>query len=139
MRLTEEEAKQLGYVKDKSGNWSYRGSAADTIRPARVQRNDPGEVSKLESSSSRWIEGKNEAQRIYEADCKGGYRIVVTAFCRKHTDPDNLCPKWFVDRLKEYGIIPDDSSEYVAEFVKRVRKIESWQPEITMIEVYEWG
>lgn len=35
--------------------------------------------------------------------------------------------------------MPDDSSVYVSEFVKRVVKIENWQPEQTMIEVFEDG
>lgn len=128
-RWTEEEAKAYGLVKDKDGNWS-KGKTG-------VQRRDSREVSKLESDAD-W--NKERQVRQDREDAKRGnarYRIEVTAHCRRHTDPDNLCPKYFIDRLKEFKIIPDDSSEYVWEFVKRVKKVESWEPEVTEIEVFE--
>lgn len=141
-RWTEEEAKAHGFVKDKHGNW--QPAKVD----ARIQRNDSRKVPKLEPDANR--EEKEEV-RTYRADAgRGkqsnsgcvspntvGYKIVVTAHCRRHTDPDNLCPKYFIDRLREFRLIPDDSSEFIAEFIKRVKKVEAWEPEVTEIEVFE--
>lgn len=128
-RWTEEEARAHGLVKDKDGNWQ--------ARKASVRSNDTGKVPKLESDADR---RKEKTVRVDKADAGhsgGRYRIEVTAHCRRHTDPDNLCPKYFIDRLREFKIIPDDSSVHVAEFVKRVKKVESWEPEVTEIEVFE--
>lgn len=135
MRWTEEEAKAHGFRKNKRGDWELPN--AQPIRQTRVQSHDTGKVPELEQDAFRNEEGE---VRTYRANAGRGYqsyRIVVTAHCRRHTDPDNLCPKYFIDRLKEFGIIPDDSSEFVGEFVKRVKKVEDWEPEITEIEVWE--
>lgn len=152
IRFTEEDAIKAGWKKDAKGNWSK----------VSVSSAHPRQVSKLESGAQQQKKGSHGSQgedvrgreegnggssgapgvrgasRAVHSD-QARYRIVVTAYCRRDTDPDNLCPKWFVDRLKEFGVMPDDSSVYVSEFVKRVVKIENWQPEQTMIEVFEDG
>ena len=126
IRLTEEEAKALGYVKDSKGNWT-----------TSVQRSYSREVPKPESSSRIEGESKVAAAKEHDRSSSKRYRIEVTARCRKRTDPDNLCPKWFIDRLVVFGIIPDDSCEVVEEVVKRIVKVENWEPETTTIEVWE--
>jgi len=126
MRITEEEALRLGFVKDGKGNWQ-----------TCVSSRNPGEVPELESDPSASKKEGYGDEKDNEQGCRRSYRIVVTAKFRRHVDPDNCNPKWFVDRLREFGIIPDDSSKYVKEFVKRVVKVESWEPEVTEIEVYE--
>lgn len=129
VRITEEEAKALGFVKDGKGNWK-----------AGVQRKNSSKVPKLESNSSYEQKRSDEIQRK-DARCsiEGHFRcrIVVTAYYRRHVDPDNICPKYFIDKLKGFGIIPDDSSKYVESFEKRVVVVENWEPEVTDIEVFE--
>lgn len=61
--------------------------------------------------------------------------LIVTAYCRRHTDPDNLCPKWYIDELVRAGIILDDSSRHVAWIAKSVVKIGKAEEEKTVIEV----
>ena len=48
-------------------------------------------------------------------------------------DPDNLCPKWYIDELTKAGIIPDDSSKYIQEFRKKVVKTKD--EEYTLIRI----
>lgn len=128
IRWTEEDAKKHGFVQDKNGEW----------RPPGVQRHHSSKVPKLEPAPQRKEERQVRAGKKNERRSDEGnrIRIVITARCRRHTDPDNIAPKWFIDRLREFGIIPDDSSEFVAEVVKRVVKVESWEPETTTIEVW---
>lgn len=133
MRLTEEEALSLGFVKDAKGNWSCPCSDG----PSYLQCRGPRQVSKLESDPKHEPQGAHDLQKENAGRGEGGYRIEVTAYYRRHVDPDNCSPKVFIDQLTELGVIPDDSSQYIREFVKRVVKIESWEPEVTKIEVYE--
>lgn len=135
LHFTEEELKLLGYRKDKDGKW--RRHAPDWSREANSLGRDTSEVSKLESNSLNAAKRKNAAKKNDEDRSGKSYRIIVTARCRRYVDPDNLNPKWFIDRLKEFRIIPDDGSKYVTEFVKRVVKIKSYEKETTLIEVYE--
>ena len=144
IRFTEEEMIGLGYWKDKRGEWhgpknQCRAGYSNAPIPGStdIQRNDSRKMPQLESSPDELPKKRNGAQRKNASRGSGRYRIEVEARCRRHTDPDNLCPKWFIDRLRECGIIPDDSSEFVVEVVKRVVKIESWEPETTTIEVWE--
>jgi hypothetical protein len=39
--------------------------------------------------------------------------VRVTSFRRRLIDPDNLCPKYFVDCLRYAGLITDDSSKFI--------------------------
>lgn len=130
-RWTEEEAAQFGLIKDKNGNWHQR--------EAGVPRCNPCKMPKLESGAVKRVKTKNETQDRDEKDSDSRYRIVVTATYRRFADPDNLCPKWFIDRLAEYGIIQNDSSEFIYEIIKRIKKVKPWGTETTTIEVYRLG
>lgn len=37
--------------------------------------------------------------------------VRVTSFRKKLLDPDNLCPKFFIDGLRYEGVIQDDTLE----------------------------
>jgi hypothetical protein len=71
----------------------------------------------------------------------GRFLVRVTSFRRRLLDPDNLCPKYFVDALRYAGIIPDDTSEDI-ELVIRQEKVELRSDERTELEITplaEWG
>lgn len=48
-------------------------------------------------------------------------RVRVVSFRRKLCDPDNLCPKYFVDCLRYAGLIPDDREADIILEVRQVR------------------
>lgn len=50
------------------------------------------------------------------------FRVCVVSFRRRITDPDNICPKYFVDCLRYSEIIPDDSCKEI-ELVVRQQKV----------------
>lgn len=39
--------------------------------------------------------------------------VRVRSFSVRLTDPDNLCPKYFIDCLRYAGLIPDDNPEVI--------------------------
>lgn len=43
----------------------------------------------------------------------GRLRICVVSFRSRLCDPDNLCPKYFIDCLRYAGLIADDSPEHI--------------------------
>ena len=61
-------------------------------------------------------------------------RIVIESFRRKLLDPDNLCPKYFLDGIKYAGLIPDDSPDKI-ELIVRQTKVDSHEDERTEIEI----
>lgn len=62
------------------------------------------------------------------------FRVCVISFRRRLTDPDNLCPKYFVDCLRYSEIIPDDSSREI-ELVVQQEKVKHRSEERTELFV----
>lgn len=143
LRWTEEEAKAHGYRKDAKGEWYWPSSFnRPDGRPVRargleqkLRDNDPGPVSESECSVREEPEEQTTLKKAGEAENQASiFRIVVIAYRKRHLDPDNLCPKWYIDELVKQNIIPDDSSRYVQAIEKRVMKTTG--PERTVIQVY---
>lgn len=61
--------------------------------------------------------------------------VCVTSFRRRLCDPDNLCPKYFVDCLRYAGFIDDDTSRHIELTVKQeqVHGVENERTEIEII------
>ena len=45
----------------------------------------------------------------------------VVSFRARLCDPDNLCPKYFIDCLRYAGLIADDAPEFITLEVRQVR------------------
>lgn len=60
--------------------------------------------------------------------------VRITSFRRRLLDPDNLCPKYFIDCLRYAEIIPDDRAEDIRLEVSQV-KVKSKSDERTEIEI----
>lgn len=129
MRFTEEEAKAFGLVQDKDGNWNYPPKVNSSVR-------DSGEVSKPKRAPRR-REPRKETDSPSETS-SGGYEISVVSYRHRDTDPDNLCPKGYVDVLVEEGWIPADTARVVSEGVrKKVVVIDKSEQERTEIEIWK--
>ena len=61
-------------------------------------------------------------------------RLCVTGFRRRLLDPDNFCPKYFIDCLRFAGIIQDDSPEFIILETNQV-KVKFKQQERTEITI----
>lgn len=48
-------------------------------------------------------------------------RVRVVSFRSRLCDPDNLCPKYFVDCLRYAGLITDDTPELITLEVSQVK------------------
>jgi hypothetical protein len=64
---------------------------------------------------------------------KNPTRILVRSLRRKLIDPDNLCPKYFIDCLRYAGLIPDDTAQDI-EISIRQEQVPKGQ-EQTIIEI----
>jgi hypothetical protein len=60
--------------------------------------------------------------------------VRITSFRVRLTDPDNLCPKYFIDSLRYAGAIPDDREEDI-ELTTSQEKVKSYGEEKTVIEI----
>lgn len=55
--------------------------------------------------------------------------------CRRYLlDPDNLCPKFFIDALRYENVIPGDSAKHIVYSIEQ-RKVERREEERTIIEI----
>ena len=102
MKLTEEQLRNLGYV-ERNGEWVKAGGAASGAEPEPVVRDEPV------GSAAR------------EARDAGRVRIGIISFRARLCDPDNLCPKYFIDCLRYAGLIADDTPECITLEVRQVR------------------
>lgn len=71
-----------------------------------------------------------------EAKNTNRIRVRITGFRRRLLDPDNLCPKYFIDCLRYAELIPNDRAEDISLEVKQV-KILRKDSECTVIEIEE--
>lgn len=62
-------------------------------------------------------------------------RVTVTSYRRRLIDPDNLCPKYFVDACRYSRLIRDDSAKEI-EFTARQEKVATKAEERTVIEIF---
>ncbi len=60
--------------------------------------------------------------------------VRITSFRVRLTDPDNLCPKYFIDALRYAGAIPDDRQEDI-ELTTTQEKVKTFSEERTLIEI----
>src|SRR5262245_39003348 len=58
-------------------------------------------------------------------------RIRIVSYRKRLIDPDNLCPKYFIDALRYEGIIDDDSAKHIILEVTQ----EKSKREFTSIEI----
>ena len=101
-RMTVEQPKQAGYV-ERNGEW----------HKAR------GPASRAESQSA--VRDEPVAAPPGEARHAGRVRVCVVSFRARLCDPDNLCPKYFIDCLRYAGLIADDTPECITLEVRQVR------------------
>lgn len=66
-----------------------------------------------------------------KASYSGSVQVCVTSHRKRLIDPDNLCPKYFIDCLRYAEIIQDDTAADITLTVKQVKS----KDERTEIEV----
>lgn len=130
MRFSEEDLKNLGYVKDKNGNFSKPKNKQIS---ANLQHKNQREVSKPQRNVRKQSKKKNTNKETVFSR----YKICILSYRRRNLDPDNLCPKHYIDYLVEQRIIEDDSSKYIESIEKKVIKIDSKEEEYTEIQIYK--
>ena len=102
MKLTTEQLRNLGYV-ERNGKWVKAGGAAPGAEPQPVVRHEPVAAA---------------ARKTRDA---GRVRIGVVSYRARLCDPDNLCPKYFIDCLRYAGLIADDTPDCITLEVRQVR------------------
>jgi len=101
-RMTVEQLKKAGYV-ERNGEWHKACGAAPRAEPQPVVRDEP------------------VAALAREAGHASRVRVCVVSFRARLCDPDNLCPKYFIDCLRYAGLIADDAPDYITLEVRQVR------------------
>jgi hypothetical protein len=88
-----------GFVLDnQTGEWRKPKRTVPRVREAARPVAEPTPVRGGHDSVSR------------EAIYPGRVLVRITSFCcGTQRDPDNICPKFFIDCLKHAGVIRDDS------------------------------
>lgn len=74
------------------------------------------------------------AETVREDSNAARVSIRITSYRRRLLDPDNLCPKYFVDCLRYAEIIKDDRDQDI-ELTVRQSKVKTRQEERTEIEI----
>lgn len=64
------------------------------------------------------------------------FAVSVKSYRLRLLDPDNLCPKYFIDGLRYAGLIPDDRSEDI-ELAVTQEKVARAEDERTVVTITE--
>ena len=100
--FTPEQLRQAGYV-ERNGEWHKARGPASRAESQPVVRDEPVAAPPREA---------RDASRV---------RVGVVSFRARLCDPDNLCPKYFIDCLRYAGLIADDTPECITLEVRQVR------------------
>lgn len=104
-----------------------------TIAHRRASKANAGRVaSSAEPESSVPNEPVAETKR--ENQNTERYAVHVRSFRCRLCDPDNLCPKYFIDSLRYASLLPDDRPE-VIELTVSQEKVSRKEFERTEIEI----
>lgn len=135
MRWTEDDIKNAGLVEDGKGNLVRPRRAK--VAP-RVCPNGARPVPKLESDIRLRAKEKIAIEKGGEGkgeECDQ-FRVIVTSYRMHDIDPDNLSPKYALDLLVEFGVLPGDSSSIITGGVlKLVEKVKTKEEERTEIRI----
>lgn len=143
LNWTEDELRLKGYIEGPDGVYRRAGpkdsDTREQPRPVQVCRdNNSGEMSELEQGiclkKKRGNGTKKGTSEVGEGEDR--FSIIIDSYRKRYMDPDNLCPKWYIDEFVQTGIIPDDSSKYIREVRKRVHKTKG--EEYTKITIVKW-
>ena len=102
MKLTTEQLRNLGYV-ERNGEWIKARGAASGAEPEPVVRDEPVAAPPGETGDA------------------GRVCVCVVSFRARLCDPDNLCPKYFIDCIRYAGLIADDAADCITLEVRQVR------------------
>jgi hypothetical protein len=63
------------------------------------------------------------------------YKVCIVSYRKRLIDPDNLCPKYFIDALRYCGVIQDDTAKHIAVEISQEKVAGSFdvRTEITVI------
>jgi hypothetical protein len=64
----------------------------------------------------------------------GRYAVRIVSRRGRLLDPDNLCPKYFIDGLRYAGFIPDDRSDVIGLAVSQEKTTQK-EEQATIIEI----
>lgn len=147
MRITDKEAETLfGLVKNSEGIWVKKENLKQndsTTNDPLATNSKPRDTRKSTKSkrgagnkSARKATNKRTSKKKSDKDTRE-FRVFVTAYNVRDMDPDNVLPKWYIDKIVEAGIVPDDKSHYIKGIEKRVIIVDSEEEERVLIEVFE--
>ena len=94
MKVTAEQLRNMGYV-ERNGEWIKARGAASRAEFEPVVRDEPVAAAARETRDA------------------GRVRVRLVSHRARLCDPDNLCPKYFVDCLRYAGLIADDTPEHI--------------------------
>jgi hypothetical protein len=100
--MTVEQLRLAGYV-ERNGEWHKARGPLSGAEPQPAVRHEP------------------VAAPPREARHTGRVRVCIVSFRARLCDPDNLCPKYFIDCLRYAGLIADDAPECITLEVRQVR------------------
>jgi|SRR6185369_610383 len=114
----------------------FPGASKSTLA-RNVERINEGHRSVCEASrseSERPFCDESLATQKGEAGNAKRLRVSIISYRRRLIDPDNLCPKYFVDCCRYAQIIPNDRAQDIALEVSQVKVLEREQ-EGTVIKI----
>lgn len=86
----------------------------------QARRNQAGR-SPPSSQPEQVVQHDTLAEKPGEGINPARVHVRITSFRRRLIDPDNLCPKYFIDSLRYAGIIPNDREEDIILEVSQVK------------------
>lgn len=126
MNFSREQLEALGYVEITPGIW-HKQNEIHSLDTARSAKPEPA------------VRNESVAKAAREKSHPARFLISVESRRRRLVDPDNLCPKYFIDCLRYAELIPDDSARFVEVRLLqlKVARKEQEGTQVTVTPIYE--
>lgn len=102
--------------------------------PSTIKRNVDFEGELSRAVAQPIVRLEPEVPDAGEKENSGRCAVRIVSCRMRLLDPDNLCPKFFIDALRYERIIRDDSAKHIILTVEQ-RKVKSHCDECTIIEI----
>lgn len=101
-------------------NWTSENLNAYNTRQA--SHGDSGSESKG-AEPKRIIRHESVGQAPRKEGYPNRFKVSIVSYRKRLIDPDNLCPKYFIDALRYEGLIPDDTAREIVLEVRQEKAV----------------
>ena len=134
--ITRQDLEELGYIELSPGHMQKPPQTAKAVNAPQVGVVEIYETDRQTSRPEPQPPVRHEPLEAASGAAQDANRsrLCITSYRRRLLDPDNLTPKYFIDALRYFGVIADDTAQDIDLSIRQT-KVATPEEERTEIEI----